>query len=370
VLDASVVRELAGWHGDPLVTSLYLDVDGRRYPRPTDYEANLGHLVRLARQRAAAKGVPAAAAVEADLARIQSWLAAGIDRAAARGVAIFSNDRKGLFEPLLLPRPVRDQVSVAATASIGQLIGTLDDRDRSLVVLVDRRGSRLLRLELGGVHEQAGPLDEPPRQVDTDVELGSFERQREEAARQHVRRVAGAVAEELQHWPADRVILGGPVDSVAELRSTLAADVARRVVGTVTVSMSASKADVGREALDVLREVDRLEEAGVVEELRQRAAGGRGGVTGLPATLDALAARRVGTLLISRGFEAPGARCPACGHVGVATRQCPLCGTTADDLDDVVEVAVEEAFAQHATIRFCDGDELAAFGRIGAIERF
>jgi len=36
----------------------------------------------------------------------------------------------------------------------------------------------------------------------------------------------------------------------------------------------------------------------------------------------------------------------------------------------VVEVAVEQAVAQHATVEFCRGTELDRFGRIGAIERW
>ena len=50
------VRELAGHRGSCVVTSCYLDVDGRQHPRHADYEAHLEHLLREAREKAAGFG--------------------------------------------------------------------------------------------------------------------------------------------------------------------------------------------------------------------------------------------------------------------------------------------------------------------------
>ena len=104
--------------------------------------------------------------------------------------------------------------------------------------------------------------------------------------------------------------------------------------------------------------------------MRQRAAGEHGAVTGLDASLDALAGRKVATLLVSQGFAARGGRCPACGHIGVDVRRCPACGATNTEIDDVVEVAIEEAIAQGAEVEFCRGTELDRFGSIAVVERW
>ena len=91
---------------------------------------------------------------------------------------------------------------------------------------------------------------------------------------------------------------------------------------------------------------------------------------GLAATLTALQERRVGTLLVSEGFTVPGAEYPSCGNIGLDTRQCPRCGTTTMEIDDLVEVAVDLAVGQQAAVEFCRGGELDRFGRIGALERY
>ena len=92
---------------------------------------------------------------------------------------------------------------------------------------------------------------------------------------------------------------------------------------------------------------------------------------GLADVLAALVARRVETLLVSEGYEAPGWRCRACGYVGVRGRGCPLCAADMHQVDDVVEEAVEEALNQSCRLAMCRANpDLDVLGRIGAILRF
>ena len=238
------------------------------------------------------------------------------------------------------------------------------------MVLADRRQGRVVRIELGDVEERPGVRDEPERQADTDVELGSWERRRDEQARHHFRRVAAAVLEEVRGWDADSVILAGSADDVAALRSCLDHTVGERVIGTLSLPMRTPASQVGVAALDVTRDLEERRELRLVDELLERESAGRKGVLGLPAVMAALAQGRVGTLVVARGFDTVGARCPACGHVGVAACQCPECGTPSIEADDVVEVAIRQALAQDATVEFCDGGDLGALGGIGALERF
>lgn len=370
MFDERSVHELAARRGDPLMTSFYLDVDGRRYPRRTDYEPHVTSLCHAARRRAAGLGDGAPAAVDDDLDRIRGWIDDGIDRATTRGIAVFSCARQAYFEPLLLPVSVRDQVSVEPAPNLVQLLAILEHRQRALVVLVDRRQGRLVRIELGVADERPGVLDEPERQADTDVELGGWDHRHEEAARRHFRRVASAVSNEFRAWHPDQVILGGPAADVAGLEACIDNAVADLVVGTVTLPIRASAGEIAATVLVTIGTLERRREEALVEELHERAPQGRKAVLGLPAVMAALAKRRVGTLVVARGFHAVGAGCPACGHIGVAACQCPECGTPSTEVDDIVEVAISQALAQDATVEFCEGTDLDLFGGVGALERF
>ena len=141
-------------------------------------------------------------------------------------------------------------------------------------------------------------------------------------------------------------------------------------MGRTGVSLAGSQREILDTVTAVATAAERQHEVELVEELRQRTAADHGGVVGLEPTLAALAERRVETLLVSEGFTAPGARCPSCGWLGPDLRQCPQCGTTNVEIDNIVEFAVTEATAQHASVEFCRGTELDNFGRIGAIARY
>ena len=97
-INEDTVRELAAVSGGgaPVVTC-YLDVDGRRYPRRQDYEAELEHLVRRAKERAGD------ASVAGDLARIEEYVHGGFDRADTRGLALFSCESSSLWKAIPSP---------------------------------------------------------------------------------------------------------------------------------------------------------------------------------------------------------------------------------------------------------------------------
>jgi len=129
--------------------------------------------------------------------------------------------------------------------------------------------------------------------------------------------------------------------------------------------------EISRAAQDVEDGVERASEAAAVERLRQAVGRGNGGVAGLDSVLEALVARRVDTVLVSEGYEAPGWRCPSCAWVGTMGRRCPLCGEDMDQVADVVEEAVEDALAQACRVRICrDNADLDVLGRVGALLRF
>src|SRR5579871_1089646 len=164
VLDESGVRELTEWCGDPVVTSFYLDVDGRHYPRPSDYAPHVAALFRVAQKSALDKGEEAAKAVDAGIARITAWLSGGFGRQAVRGLAAFST--QGRLQVFTLPVAVRDQVAVDANPDIAQLCEVLASSSPVLVVAVDAQRSRLLRLDMDRAHELEGPADPVERLAD------------------------------------------------------------------------------------------------------------------------------------------------------------------------------------------------------------
>jgi peptide subunit release factor 1 (eRF1) len=365
------VRRLATVRGDPVISSVYLDIDGAHRPVRATYEEAFEQLADHLRRRARARqDARVARSVDGDIERMRAWLEKGIDRTVTRGVAVFSCHQQGYFEAVEVPVAVRDEAGIGPTPRIRQLVEVLDEKEPFVLALVDGTHLRLFRIDGHQVDERPTFVTVQERAVDTSVELGSWARHREEVARAHLRRAAAEVDDAVRRLSVRQLVLGGPNEPVAELERLLHPTTRALMIGRVGVRVAAPIEEIASAARVVAERAEREREAALVEEVRQRTAGAHGGVVGLEATLAALTERRVGTLLVREGFAAPGALCPSCGHIGRDLRLCPMCHAATIELEDVVEVAIEQAVAQGADIEFCRGTDLDWFGSIAAIERY
>ena len=371
MLNDDRIRSLATHRGHPTVTSCYLDVDGREYPRPGDYETQLDYLVRSARSQAASAGAEVARSVEGDLERITLWVKTGFDRSHTRGLAFFGCSAQNWFEVVELPRPVRNEITLDQRPHVRQLESAVQEYERFAVLLVDRQRARLFRFEMGELIEHAEVDDAMPRALHTTRTAEGVARHTGELAHKHLKHAAEVAFDHLKEHPVAHLILGGPHEVVAEFEGLLHSYLRDRVSARLSIGVGSSVDEVRAAALAVEAQIARRHEAELVGHLRNALGVGNGGTAGLESTLNALVERRVGVLLVSDGYRAPGWRCGSCGHLATIGRACPLCATDMELLDDVVEAAVEEALANNCRVQMVrENADLDVLGRIGALLRF
>ena len=368
----STVRSLTGFVGDkaPVVTC-YLDVDGRRHPRHLDLERRATHLLRQG--RAALNGRADDPSVQADLRRIEDWVRAGFERSRTRGLAFFACSAHGLFEVVELPVPVHDRVVVNHQPAVGQLESVLRDHEPIAVLLADRQRARLLVFALGELTEQSERFDALPRDVDEPGERdrGTPDGHLDAHASAHLRHAAAVAWEVFSERPFAHLAVGAPDAIAGELEAALHPYLRERLCGRVSVPVGASLPDIRAAALEIEHEVDRRREAVLVARLRDAAASGGRGVTGLAATLQALNERRVDQLLLSDGYREEGWRCPTSGALTAVGPTSPVTGERMDRVDDVVQEAVDVAVTQGCRVVVCTGNaDLDVLGRIGALLRY
>jgi len=369
-IDESRIRDLAAFKGEEApVTSLYLDVDGRRRIRARDVEMALERMTRPLRDRQQ----DGQDSVRADLDRIEEHVRGGIDRSNVRGLAFFACAAHDFWEVVELAVPVRDRVVVNHTPYVRELEAVVARHERFAVLLVDRQRSRLFLFHQGALLEKQEQLDLLPRHDDDGGQMNKDQvaGHTAAAAHRHLRSAAAAAFALFQDQGFDHLVLGGPEELTAEVERDLHAYLRERIAARVHMAVSAGDDEIRQAAEDVEAAVERAREAAVVDRLRQAVGSGSGGVGGLDAVLDALVARRVDTLLVSEGFEAPGWRCGSCAWVGTLGRRCPLCDNEMEQVDDVVEEAVEDALAQACRVAVCrDNADLDVMGRVGALLRY
>lgn len=364
----SSIRDLAGFKGqDAPVTSLYLDVDGRRRIRPRDYETVLERMVRAAREEAEHDSV------RADLKRIEDHVRAGIDRSRVRGVAYFSCTAHDFWQVVELAVPVRDRLVVNHTPYVRELEAVVARHERFAVLVADRQRARLFLFHQGELVDGEDQFDRLPRHDDDGGQLGKDQvaGHAAAAAQRHLRRAAGAAFALYQDEGFEHLVLGGPDEVTAELERELHPYLRERIAARLALAVHCTDDEIRLAVETVEEEVERAREAALVDRLREAVGAGGAGVAGLDGVLDALVARRVDLLLVSEGFEAEGWRCPGCAWVGRIGRRCPVCGNTMTEVSDVVEEAVEEALAQACRVAFCkDNADLDVLGRVGALLRY
>jgi peptide chain release factor subunit 1 len=369
-LTHDVIRTLAGIKAQETpVVSLYLDVDGRRFVRPRDYEVHLDHLLKEA--AGYTNGHRPAAS---DLERIEAHVKGGIDRSRTRGLVIFSCAAQDFWKVFELPVPVRNQLVVNATPHVRQLETVVDEYERFGVLLADKQRARMFLFELGELIDKSELFDQLPRHED---DRGDWDRDHvrdhsNAAAHKHLKRSAEVAFHVFQEQGFDHLIIGAPEEITSELERTLHPYVRERIAARLSVPVGASDATIRAAALQVEEQVEKHKKTALVDRLRDAASKPGGlGLTGLDKVLAALAERRVDTLLVSEGYEAPGWRCDACGQLATKGRKCPVCSAEMAYVEDVVEAAVEEALQQGCRLCAClNNADLDVLGRIGALLRF
>jgi peptide chain release factor subunit 1 len=369
-LTQDVIRSLAGLRAQATpVVSLYLDVDGRRFVRPRDYELHLDHLLKEAAGHT--NGHKPAAT---DLERIESFVKGGLDRSRTRGLAIFSCADQDLWQVFHLPVPVRNQLVVNATPHVRQLETVVDEYQRFGVLLADKQRARMFVFELGELVDKSELFDQLPRHED---DKGDWDRDhvRDHSAahaHKHLKRSAEVAFHVFQEQAFDHLIIGAPEEIAHELERMLHPYLRDRIAARLSVAVNATDAAIRSAAFQVEEQVERNKDATLVQRLRDASGQPDGlGVAGLEATLQALVERRVETLIVSEGYEVPGWRCRGCGHIAAKGRACPTCAEPMDLVDDVIEEAVEDAVARSCRVSVCVGNaDLDVMGGIGAILRF
>ena len=370
-LDRDFLRKLAEWssNGAP-VSSLYLDVDGRRFPRREDYMVRAEALWdQLKEQAGSSTGKGADRSVTGDVDRFRDFLT-GLDRGGTRGVALFSSSDAGLWEEVLVPRPVPDRAVVADHPHVLPLEAMVETYESFCTVIIDREKARLFLVKAGRISEETDVFDEVPGQHDQGGwSQARFQRHIEELVGKHLKHVGEVLLRYLKRSEFDHLILAGPEEILPAFEEGLHDYLKRKVIARTTLPMVAGADQVLEKSLQIEEEREAARERETLERMHAEAAAGRLGVVGLGHALKALNEGKVETLVVPFGRSEKGLKCPQCEWLAVTGKTCPRCGAEFGEVPDVIESAVEAALKQSSRVETVDrnGNDTE---EIGALLRY
>lgn len=347
------LQELLGFRSRHPVLSAYLHLD------PTSGSSD-AHKLRL-RQMLKELGPSATPEAETALRYLEhghGWT--------SRSLAIFSCTPEGFFRTFELEVPLRSRARFVDRPYLKPLVDLLDAYGDYGVALVDQVGVRLFHFHLGELREQEAALGRAVRHVKRGSASpfpgrrgGAAEgaRHAEAVVDRNLQQSAAFAASLFQAQGVRRILLGGTDDVLAHFKPLLPKSWQSLIVGAFAIEMHAGHAQVLAKAMQVARAVEHRSKVRLVETLITLAAKGREGTVGLAATLEAIQAGRVHTLVFRDGVRCPGFRCTACRAARLSPAAgCPYCGARLESMDDVVEYAVRRVLAEGGEIEVLPTD--------------
>lgn len=344
--------------GSP-VTSVYLNTDGSRYPRPADYEARLDNLLRSARQAASSLGQDAQDAVRADSEQISRWVRSSFDRSGIKGLGLFAS-AGDIFEQVEVAVGVRNIARVGDRPYVVPLQALLGRHHHIALAVVERDRARILRYQLGRIEEHLDVTSDVHGQHDQGGwSQNRFQRGIEHEVLAHMRDVSDILLRLHEHEPLDALVVAGPTAEASEFVRKLHPYLAKVLHGEpISIPLTADTDQLSA----ALRETEQELVSSRRRELLARLEAGKGqaerDARGVRHVVEAVNAKRVDVLFVVEGAGEPGWK-SASGALALYEHEAESYGTPVEPVDDLIDEIIEQAVLSGADIElFRDGSRL------------
>ncbi|MEA2528094.1 MAG: peptide chain release factor subunit 1 [Thermomicrobiales bacterium] len=306
--------------------------------------------------------------VSADLDRITTYLDDELDPA-AQGVVIVACSHQGVFEPIPLDVPVASDLTTGPTPSLRQLARVVEDYPSYAVIVADQREAFLWVLERRTWQRsvEVSGTDYPRKQMQGGWSQRRYQNRADERIEAFARTVAEETRRAFDEQQIDYLIIGADEIMATNLLDMLHQTVKDKVIGTVSLAITASEQDVLAATEPLVEQAERQRELEAVQQVRDGVGAGGKGVAGPEETLTALQTGQVMTLVMDDDFTSPGwadYTMPLYG-VGEVPAEHPAGG----DAASLVPVALEDELVRLAIQIGADIEVVQSAVPVGAEEQ-
>jgi peptide chain release factor subunit 1 len=355
------------------VISLYLDMQADQHGRP-QFEGFLRKTI-AERQKTFASGTPARQSFDADVERIQEYLASDLQRS-ANGLAIFACHGANLFETLQLTVPIDEHwLFIGAVPHLYPLARLNDQYPRYAALLVDTNAARLFVFSLGTKETAQQVQNVKTRKTSMGGwSQARYQRHLDNYHSQHMKEVVDILDRIVREESINQIIVSCDEITRPILMNELPQHLADKLVDIVRMDIKAPEHEVLNETLDALRAKDAETDREHVQQMIGSWRAGGLAVVGPEDTLEALQMGQVEELIIaarptavSRPTSVPPGTTPGAVEVDSSAPNAEL---DADRMK-IADELVTKAQATSARIRFIEDESLLSdVGGVGALLRF
>src|SRR5215213_4216096 len=245
------LRRLANVHpARGRVLSVFMNLDPSEFATPAARSSAITSILREAARRVEEADDlehDERVALKADVERVREVLNGDIAGNATRAVAVFACEPEELLEVVALRQPIDSRVVLDDAPHVEPLVHA-GAADRWCVLLVNRRLARLFT----GPGDELEETDRIEDDVHSQHEQGGWSQSRyqrgvEKEVEDHLGRAADVTFDLFKRRGFDRLLVGGPEETVGDLEAKLHPYLQERLTGRV------SSCDVETSSLDAVR---------------------------------------------------------------------------------------------------------------------
>jgi hypothetical protein len=309
------------------------------------------------------------------LAKIEAFLVSEV-KPESKGIALFSRGGESpFFEALQFRLPLPNVMLTDSVPHIYELVKLKDTYHRYVVLISTDSHARIVEVSVGNItRELWTERPELRKRVGREWSKEHYQNHRRERTQQFLKEKVEILERLFSNKGHTHLVLAGNPRTVARIREILPKRLKDRLFDVVSVSNSASTADVVDVTLSAFAEHEERESIDTAGLLLDELRTGGLAVAGTEATLKALARRQVDVLVLSESYVAPtGWRCRECGSVGLnaAPMACPECGERSVMKTNLKEEMTRKAEQFGATVEIVrNSDVLLEVGGVGCLLRY
>lgn len=363
--------------GGYFVTSLYLNVDGRRFKKK-DYEIKLKAFIKDRKLDVDKLGLnqEAQKSVLTDFEKIYNFINLEFDGKGAKSLAVFCCSGLNFWKVFTLQQTIHPRLVVSKQVFIRPLEAMITDNKQYFAILVSRDKARLFEYNMRELLEHSQILDEVPGQVKMagwyGLEERRIERHIEDYVHRHFKKVAEGAFNYYQNNTLAYFIIGGRKEIIPEFERHLHSNIRNLIKVRIKIDVEAPISELTSALETAVYDFENNEERRMINKLLDQKGPDGLGISGLKATLRAMWHGQVHTLFIPENYSRPGYYCPECWFMSNNEELCANDNTTMKRSHDIIEDLIETAMYQNCEIvRLKDKDLLAGEHEyIGALLRF
>lgn len=363
-------------HDQHPVVSLYLNVDGAKFPTRADYETEFSILasnLRKAARQEMSYSRDQEGMLDGEISALGQYLALDFKRNGTRGLVIFTCEPEGLWQVNALKVPVENHLYVDEKPQVAPLMEKLSDFEQVCVLLTNKENARIFTVFVDEITEHTEIMDRVlKRHGKGGWEQTKFQRRHEKQVREHLKKAATATLDFFKQDRFDRLAIGVADELWPELEKVLHPYLKERILGRFSLDVNSSQNAILARVDALAQENHDRQESTLLQSLGPELESGRTYVGGLDDVLAMLNERRVDLLLVESGYSVPGRKCPDCQTLQYHEQSCPTCDSQADSVADVVEEVREMAIRQSVRVITTPSDHpaMTQAGKIAARLRY